>query len=111
MSFAAYIPSGPVIEHFYYGPLMAPEIEAGEPHDYRADIWSLGQLAIQLLSAMTIPTDYAIPTSTGFFVCRPWKEDVPDEVKDLCFAMISPEPSERPEIWEILEHPWFKKKS
>ena len=30
--------------------LMAPEIEAGLAHDARADVWSLGQLAYQLLS-------------------------------------------------------------
>ena len=29
---------------------MAPEIEAGLAHDASADVWSLGQLAYQLLS-------------------------------------------------------------
>ena len=33
--------------------LMAPEIEAGLAHDASADVWSLGQLAYQLLSLLS----------------------------------------------------------
>ena len=38
-----------VTQTFDIGRLLAPEIEAGLPHDVSADIWSLGQIAYQLL--------------------------------------------------------------
>ena len=72
---------------------MAPEIEAEPMHDERADIWSFGQLIIQLLSNMTISTDYAIHDYNGYFISRPWQEGVPDDFKDLCLAMIHSDPS------------------
>ena len=35
-----------------FGLDLAPEIEAGEPHDMTADIWALGMISKQLLSCV-----------------------------------------------------------
>ena len=46
MGFASHLSGQFSSEKFHYGPLMAPEVEAGEDHGIKADIWSFGQLAI-----------------------------------------------------------------
>ena len=51
---------------------MAPEIEAGEEHDQSADIWSLGQLMIQLLSDKAVSSDCVILEENDFIMNRPW---------------------------------------
>ena len=50
-------PSTTVQQTFNVPQRMAPEIEAGKAHDMAADIWSLGQLAYQLL-CVPKPTDF-----------------------------------------------------
>ena len=89
---------------------MAPEVEAGEDHGKKADIWSFGQLAIKLLSDMFVSTDYALHDQNGFFLCRPWLEGVPDDFKDLCLAMVHSDPSFRPSLEDVLTHPWINYK-
>ena len=37
---------------------------------------------------MTLATDFAVTGPDGVFMCRPWKHGVPEDVKELCFAMI-----------------------
>ena len=32
------------------GITLPPEVESGEAHDYRVDVWSLGQILYQILS-------------------------------------------------------------
>ena len=44
------VPIAPSVLAYRKRASMAPEIEAGLPHDASADVWSLGQLAYQLLS-------------------------------------------------------------
>ena len=59
---------------------MAPEIEAGLAHDASADVWSLGQLAYQLLSwqPKCKKPSFLVKDEPGN-----WQEQVQDDVKDL----------------------------
>ena len=81
MHFASILKKGYASDTFVYGPRMAPEIERGSQHDFRADIWSLGQMAIQLMSEVTNATDFAVAGPDHVTLCRPWKAGVPDDVK------------------------------
>ena len=107
MHFASILKKGYASEKFVYGPRMAPEIERGSQHDFRADIWSLGQLAIQLMSEVTNATDFAVAGPDHVNLCRPWKAGVPDDVKQLCYDMIDTDPQARPSIEEIIANPFF----
>ena len=40
--------------------LLAPEIVNGEPHDYKADIWALGQVANQILTRSSVRASYPL---------------------------------------------------
>ena len=59
---------------------MAPEIEAGLEHDASADVWSLGQLAYQLL---TWQTKRKKPSFLVKDEPVNWQEQVQVDVKDL----------------------------
>ena len=60
--------------------LMAPEIEAGLAHDASADVWSLGQLAYQLLSWLSKGEESRLLVKE-----KPvhWLSCVSNDVKDL----------------------------
>ena len=59
---------------------MAPEVEAGKPHGFQVDVWSLGRIAISLLS------------ETSHFKEPRWFDHVPDNVKTLLMAMVDDDP-------------------
>ena len=83
---------------------MAPEIEAGLPHDASADVWSLGQLTYQLLSRQP---KYKKP---GYFVEEKpvhWLDQVNDDVINLVQSMVKPNPEDRPKMVDVLSHPWI----
>mmetsp|Transcript_34341 Transcript_34341/g.45212 ORF Transcript_34341/g.45212 Transcript_34341/m.45212 type:complete len:87 (+) Transcript_34341:1141-1401(+) len=84
---------------------MAPEIEASEPHDHIADIWSLGQLAYQMLSR---PEANALHFLEEGSEAR-WLSGVPTDVKKLVEQMVSPHPALRPTCKAILSHPWLQR--
>ena len=65
--------------------LLAPEIVAGAPHDFSADVWALGQVAYQIMS---YPKDKTKPLTDIYARDAKWLEEVPDEYKQLVGAMI-----------------------
>ena len=73
--------------------LMAPEIEAGLAHDASADVWSLGQLAYQLMSSepSSQKPHYLIKGEPNA-----WLPEVTYESIDLVEAMVSQNPKDRP---------------
>ena len=75
---------------------MAPEAEAGMLINEKSDIWSLGQLAYQLLSPL--PTGQV--TERYLVEGQPvyWVEAVSDELKNLIIMMVSSDPAARPDI-------------
>ena len=57
---------------------LAPEIRNGEPHDFKADIWALGQVAYQIMSQQ------GAASGPIFDVNDPnalWRDDVLEEYK------------------------------
>ena len=103
LRFASILSHGPVVAHFQNAPQMAPEICLGSPHDYSADVWSIGQLALKLLSVLKT-SQY---DEVSNFKRLQLQDDVPDEVKEILIAMSNPDPSERPPLDDVLMHPWF----
>ena len=82
---------------------MAPEIEANEYHDLSADVWSLGQIAFQLLCCANEPCilseDFSdVPQN----VREVWQHEVNSKVRRLVEKMTREDPSERPDLSEIL---------
>ena len=65
--------------------MLAPEIEAGAPHDFSADVWALGQVAYQIMST---PRDECRPLTDIYGRDAKWLEEVPDDYKRLVRAMI-----------------------
>ena len=43
---------------FKFDENLAPEIEAGEPHDQSADVWALGQIAYKLICRSSMAQCY-----------------------------------------------------
>ena len=80
---------------------MAPEIEAGELHDMAADIWALGQIAYQLLCCKG-KVEYLVAESEAV-----WGEHLDPLNRELIFVMTGRDPDKRPNINQVLEHPWF----
>ena len=89
---------------------MAPEMLRRENCGAKVDIWSLGILLYEMLHGYT-------PYSS-----RNQKEIIKkiardslrfkyasDDAKDLIERMLSKNPSNRPEVWEIFLHPWVKR--
>ena len=77
---------------------MAPEIEAGSPHDMAADIWSLGQIAFQLLCCAKEPVRLSdtLLSSQSETTSR-WNQ-LDGDVKDLITCMVDSNPEARPSI-------------
>ena len=78
---------------------MAPEIEAGEECETAADIWSLGQIAFQLIN--TIEQDAFILENERHLE-KLWRNGVHPDLKSLIFKMVRREPTERPTINQVL---------
>ncbi|CAO1612729.1 unnamed protein product [Parajaminaea phylloscopi] len=92
---------------------IAPEIlyDDGEGHSFEVDVWSVGVILytmlvgrppfqtsdIQKIYARIKNNDYAIPEEAGL---RP-------EAEELITQILTPKPSDRPSLVEIMNHPWF----
>ena len=81
---------------------MAPEICEGKPHSFSADVWSLGQLAYQLLSVQGKKLRYLVPGQEAH-----WTPRVRTDLRNLITAMVSQNPDERPLMKKVLKHPFF----
>ena len=82
--------------------MLAPEVKEGQPHDFRADIWALGQVAYQIMS---VPRDSYRPLGDVYATDAHWLAEVPDDYKQLVGSMISEDPASRPTAAQLLQSP------
>ena len=86
---AFYLKAGrQVTQTFNVKQRLAPEIEAGLPHDVSADIWNLGQIAYQLLCGFKEKAVLAADIPVHDQGNSVWKSQVSNEVKILISSMV-----------------------
>ena len=99
---------------------IAPEIGEKDEYDgYQADIFSLGMALISLTTGKY--KFYQLDSENKFYQyikngnkVEFWKffgekinKSLSDELKDICFKMVSYDPEKRPTIRKLFEHPWI----
>lgn len=89
---------------------MAPEIVNKTPYDYRVDIWSLGILLYELLHREAPYKGRSLPEITRSLNRRTFSvsDSVNPAAGHLIHRILKLDPSERPSMQEIFEHPWVK---
>lgn len=97
---------------------MAPELWSSSPtYNSSVDMWALGVVAYMLLSGRR-PFHHQdrhekarmIKTAPLKFEARVWDE-ISQDGKDFCSALMQKKPGDRLSASEALEHPWIKRKS
>ena len=94
---------------------MAPEVIDSDNYrgyDYKADIWSLGCLVVEMATGKP-PWHYKTnPVSVFMHVCNteelPRLPDLSSEAKDFIFSCFRREPTERPNVCKLLKHRFIK---
>lgn len=101
---------------------MAPEVAnatASRPYNvFPADIYSAGVcLSLMLLGTYPSPEEETIYSTESsceegnlndsFKVCSVSDSYLSEDCKDLLQRLVHPDPSQRPDIYEIGEHPWM----
>lgn len=88
---------------------LAPEITAGFPYDYKADIWSIGATLYAMAmgnNPLKIDPTFLTRLTTGH---RPvFNPNIPLDpaLRELIYQCLSPDPEERPDPTDILDHPF-----
>ena len=93
---------------------MAPELCAEEEYDQRVDVWSTGVIAYILLSGMPPFVGQskdriysAIQHSEPSFKKEIWRQ-VSSNAVDFIKKCLDKDYNKRPEVSELLKHPWLK---
>ncbi|KAA6402401.1 MAG: putative Serine/threonine-protein kinase 3 [Streblomastix strix] len=93
---------------------MAPEILKGDPYNTKADIWSLGITAIEMLdgkppyfNVTPFRVIFLIPNNPSPQPAKP--EDWGPELLDFIQKCLVKEPDERQAAKDLIEHPFIKK--
>ncbi len=91
----------------------APEVLKNEPHDHRADMWSLGVVLYCVLSGKLpfVATNSAdlfklVLSGKVDFIDEAW-DDVSEEAKDLISDLLRTDPSKRLTASEALQSKWI----
>ncbi|KIM33560.1 hypothetical protein M408DRAFT_157007 [Serendipita vermifera MAFF 305830] len=99
-------------------PYIAPELAYEGSYDAPpVDVWGAGIIMFTLLVGST-PWDEASVSSPEFmgYVNKsiwskyPW-DKIGNTAKDLLCALMAPNPSDRPSIHQVKDHPWFARQS
>ncbi|XP_029773834.1 aurora kinase A [Suricata suricatta] len=87
---------------------LPPEMIEGRMHDEKVDLWSLGVLCYEFLvgkppfEASTYQETYRRISRVEFT----FPDFVPEGARDLISRLLKHNPSQRPTLKEVLEHPW-----
>lgn len=91
---------------------IAPEIlyeGNGQGHSFEVDIWSVGVILFTLLSGKPPFQTTSVPAI--YEKIRKNEYTIPDyvhpEAADLIKRILTPDPSQRPSLVQIMNHPWF----
>ncbi|XP_030891812.1 aurora kinase A [Leptonychotes weddellii] len=88
---------------------LPPEMIEGRMHDEKVDLWSLGVLCYEFLvgkppfEASTYQETYKRISRVEFT----FPDFVPEGARDLISRLLKHNPSQRPTLKEVLEHPWI----
>lgn len=91
---------------------IAPEIlyeGNGQGHSFEVDIWSVGVILFTLLSGKppfqttSVPAIYEKIRKNDYVI----PDYVHPEAADLIKSILTPDPSRRPSLVQIMNHPWF----
>uniref|UniRef100_A0A8C2P0L9 non-specific serine/threonine protein kinase n=1 Tax=Capra hircus TaxID=9925 RepID=A0A8C2P0L9_CAPHI len=88
---------------------LPPEMIEGRMHDEKVDLWSLGVLCYEFLvgkppfEADTYQETYRRISRVEFT----YPDCVPEGARDLISRLLKHNPSQRPTLKEVLEHPWI----
>lgn len=90
---------------------MAPEVVEMKPVTTAADIWSVGCLAVELLTGSPPYFDLQ-PMSALYNIVQdkhpPIPNDISDEMRDFLLKCFQKDPAGRPSAEELLQHPWVQ---
>eukprot|EP01061_Rhynchopus_euleeides_P006792 TRINITY_DN15818_c0_g3_i1.p2 TRINITY_DN15818_c0_g3~~TRINITY_DN15818_c0_g3_i1.p2 ORF type:complete len:217 (+),score=65.69 TRINITY_DN15818_c0_g3_i1:547-1197(+) len=93
---------------------MAPEVITGEPYDCKADVWSMGILALELcdgepplMEEPPMRALYIIVTQPAPSMKQPdlWSA----QCRDFISQMLNKNPDQRPVASDLLNHPFLQK--
>eukprot|EP01006_Ploeotia_vitrea_P028760 TRINITY_DN61398_c0_g3_i1.p1 TRINITY_DN61398_c0_g3~~TRINITY_DN61398_c0_g3_i1.p1 ORF type:complete len:912 (-),score=96.77 TRINITY_DN61398_c0_g3_i1:605-3340(-) len=93
---------------------MAPEVIQGSPYNYKADIWSLGIIALELVDGDPPYMDCQ-PVNALFKIVRNPPPRLKNEAKysaefvNCLNSMLVKDPDDRPSATELLQHPFLNK--
>ena len=88
---------------------LPPEMIEGRMHDEKVDLWSLGVLCYEFLVGKP-PFEADKYQETYRRISRvefTFPDCVPEGARDLISRLLKHNPSQRPTLKEVLEHPWI----
>jgi NIMA (never in mitosis gene a)-related kinase len=99
--------TGPVGTQIY----MAPEVRSNKPYDFKADVFSLGCIMVQMMS-LKMRRDVVAELQSAHISGRDYFNDLRMEMSgytpqlvELCLCMLHPVPQLRPTAEQIARHP------
>jgi NIMA (never in mitosis gene a)-related kinase len=99
--------TGPVGTQIY----MAPEVRNHQPYDFKADVFSLGCIMVQMMS-LKMRRDIVVELQTAHIGGRDYFKELrmdmvgyTPQLIDLCLCMLHPIPHLRPTAEQIARHP------
>jgi len=116
LGFSYYHDDKKLLSHFSGSPLYAaPEITLSLPYDGRkSDIWSLG-VVVYYLTYLKFPFDVEGQENLSLLFNKIQNEsikfnktflEVSEDCKDLLTQLLNKNPTERPDIHQIIKHTW-----
>ena len=85
---------------------MAPEILNRTRYDGKADIWSLGILLYEMMHGYAPYYSRKEKEKINKIIKNePIFVEIKDDVKSLIKSLLNNDPNQRPEVWEIFNHP------